>query len=93
MKSGEVPQFNGTKALPNVDCELDITGYVCPMTFVKTKLQLEDMEIGEKLGLTIRLGESYNNVTRSVRDEGHTLLGERPIDEHVVELFIEKRKD
>ena len=73
--------------------ELDITSYVCPMTFVKTKLQLEDMESGETLGLKIRRGESYNNVTRSVRDEGHSILAERPLESHVVELLIEKGKD
>ncbi|MBI3736772.1 sulfurtransferase TusA family protein, partial [Candidatus Sumerlaeota bacterium] len=60
------------------DSVLDITAYVCPMTFVKTKLQLEDMEPGQTLALKIRKGESYNNVTRSVRDEGHRLIGERP---------------
>jgi tRNA 2-thiouridine synthesizing protein A len=75
------------------DCRLDITGYICPMTFVKTKLQLEDMETGELLALKIRRGESYNNVTRSVRDEGHAILGESPLTDEVVELLIEKGKD
>ncbi len=75
------------------DCKLDITAYVCPMTFVKTKLQLEDMDSGQTLGLKIKRGESYNNVTRSVRDEGHRILAERPIDEHAVELLIEKGKE
>ncbi len=75
------------------DCKLDITGYVCPMTFVKTKLQLEDMETGELLALTIRKGESYNNVTRSVRDEGHLIVNEAPVDDEVVQLIIEKGKD
>ena len=51
------------------DYRLDITGYVCPMTYVKTRLQLEGMEEGERLGLKIRLGESYNNVTRSLNDD------------------------
>jgi TusA-related sulfurtransferase len=77
----------------NPDCKLDITGYVCPMTFVKTKLQLEDMETGELLALTIRKGESYNNVTRSVRDEGHAIVDEAPVSEEVVQLYIEKGKD
>lgn len=72
------------------DHRLDITGYVCPMTFVKTKLHLEDMEPGETLGLRIRLGESYNNVTRSVRDEGHGILAERPVEDGIVELLVEK---
>lgn len=75
------------------DCRLDITGYVCPMTFVKTKLQLEDMDSGEVLALKIRRGESYNNVTRSVRDEGHRIVAESPIDDEAVELLIEKGKD
>jgi TusA-related sulfurtransferase len=75
------------------DHRLDITSYVCPMTFVKTKLQLEEMETGEKLALKIRRGESYNNVTRSVRDEGHAILDERPVDDQVVTLLIEKGKE
>ena len=66
------------------DCRLDITSYVCPMTFVKTKLQLEDMEPGQTLGLRIRLGESYNNVTRSVRDEGHPEFSVFKFDEHLI---------
>ncbi len=77
----------------NPDYQLDITRYVCPMTFVKTKLYLEEMDEGETLGLTIRLGESYNNVTRSVRDEGHQILAERPVEDHVIELLIEKGKE
>ena len=84
---------NGSGFSIDPDCKLDITSFVCPMTFVKTKLQLEDMDSGQTLGLKIRLGESYNNVTRSVRDEGHRILGERPVDPHVVELFIEKGRD
>lgn len=85
---------NGGSASDRVpDCKLDITGYVCPMTFVKTKLQLEEMEEGELLALKIRKGESYNNVTRSVRDEGHSIVGESPIDDEAVELFIERGRD
>ncbi len=84
---------NGRASFDQPNCRLDITAYVCPMTFVKTKLQLEEMETGQTLGLKIRRGESYNNVTRSVRDEGHAILGERPVDEQVVELLIQKGKD
>lgn len=86
-------ESTNTEAGRSPDCKLDITGYVCPMTFVKTKLQLEDMDQGELLALRIRKGESYNNVTRSVRDEGHSIVTEAPVDEDVVELFIQKGKD
>lgn len=78
---------------PKTDASLDITAYVCPMTFVKTKLQLEEMETGETLALKIKLGESYNNVTRSVRDEGHEIFNEQPSGDGVVELFIRKGEE
>ena len=81
------------RAFDGANFRLDITSYVCPMTFVKTKLQLEEMDEGETLALKIRRGESYNNVTRSVRDEGHSIVAERPVDEQVVTLLIEKGKD
>ena len=84
---------NGADAATGPDFRLDITSYVCPMTFVKTKLQLEEMDEGQTLALKIRRGESYNNVTRSVRDEGHVIFDEKPVEEHVVELFIEKGKE
>ena len=84
---------NGADTATGPDFRLDITSYVCPMTFVKTKLQLEEMDEGQTLALKIRRGESYNNVTRSVRDEGHTIFDEKPVEDHVVELFIEKGKE
>ena len=84
---------NSDGAVIEPDYHIDITSYVCPMTFVKTKLQLEMMDEGETLGVKIRLGESYNNVTRSVRDEGHRIISERPVNEDSVRLYIEKGKD
>ena len=90
--TGNISETNGNFA-SEPGHTLDITSYVCPMTFVKTKLALEELEQGETLGVKIRLGESYNNVTRSVRDEGHALLDERPVEEGVVELLVEKGKD
>lgn len=53
---------------------LDITRDVCPITFVKTKLELEDMKPGEHLEVLVREGESLTNVARSVAMDGHTLL-------------------
>ena len=50
---------------------LDITRDICPMTFVKTKLELEDLAPGEFLIVTLREGEPLKNVTRSCAEEGH----------------------
>lgn len=53
---------------------IDLTGVVCPINFVKTKLRLEMMESGEILQVTLDKGEPLRNVPRSVRNEGHRIL-------------------
>ncbi len=53
---------------------LDITGDVCPMTWVKTKLELEDLDAGDLLEVLLCEGESLENVTRSAAEEGHEVL-------------------
>jgi len=51
---------------------LDITDLTCPMTWVKTKLELERMEAGEELTVRCReASEALENVPRSARDAGH----------------------
>ena len=57
------------------DQTIDITGEVCPMTFVRTKLRLERMQPGEVLAVRLRGEEPLRNVPRAARDEGHIILG------------------
>src|SRR5436190_5358647 len=56
------------------DQTIDITGEVCPMTFVRTKLKLERMRAGEVLSVRLRGEEPLRNVPRAARDEGHIIL-------------------
>lgn len=53
---------------------LDITLDICPITFVKTKLELEEMRPGELLEVLLREGEPLANVTRSCEEEGHKVV-------------------
>jgi TusA-related sulfurtransferase len=50
---------------------LDITGLRCPMTWVRTKLELERMAPGEALDVECPPGEALENVPRSAREAGH----------------------
>lgn len=69
------------------DHDIDITGEVCPMTFVRTKLRLERMQPGETLAVRLRGEEPLRNVPRAARDEGHTILAiETDGDAHVVTI-------
>jgi TusA-related sulfurtransferase len=56
------------------DQMIDITGEVCPMTFVRTKLRLERMRSGEILSVRLRGEEPLRNVPKAARDEGHSIL-------------------
>jgi len=66
---------------------IDITGEVCPMTFVRTKLKLERMRPGEVLVVRLRGEEPLRNVPRAARDEGHSILGIVPEgNDHIVTI-------
>ncbi len=56
------------------DFFLDITGYLCPMTFVKTALRLERMAPGQTLAVRLNPGEALENVPRAARHQGHDVL-------------------
>jgi len=74
-------------ATVNPDQSIDITGEVCPMTFVRTKLKLERMRSGEVLSVRLRGEEPLRNVPRAAREEGHTILGiEADGEAHIVTI-------
>ncbi len=52
---------------------LDITGLTCPMTWVRTKLELERLASGEELVVRCPPGEALENVPRSAREAGHAV--------------------
>ena len=56
------------------DHDIDITGEVCPMTFVRTKLRLERMQPGETLAVRLRGEEPLRNVPLAAHDECHAIL-------------------
>jgi tRNA 2-thiouridine synthesizing protein A len=53
---------------------LDLKGEVCPYTFVKSKLALEEMESGQVLRVIVDNPGSAANVPRSLSSEGHQIL-------------------
>jgi TusA-related sulfurtransferase len=56
------------------DREIDITGEVCPMTFVRTRLALDRMAPGQVLQIRLRGEEPLRNVPRSAAEQGHEVL-------------------
>ena len=67
---------------------IDLRGVSCPTNFVKVKLALEDIEPGEKVRILLDDGEPVKNVPRSLKAEGHKLLGLQQSEEghYILEL-------
>lgn len=57
-----------------VDRLLDLKGEVCPYTFIKSKLALEEMDPGQILEVIVDNEESAENVPGSLTNEGQKVL-------------------
>lgn len=53
---------------------LDLTGEVCPYTYVRTKLAIEAGEAGDELLITLDHRPAYRSVPRSLEEDGHEVL-------------------
>ncbi|MDR3344639.1 MAG: sulfurtransferase TusA family protein [Oscillospiraceae bacterium] len=57
-----------------IDETVDITDVVCPVTFVKAKVALEELDEGQLISIRMNDGEPVQNVPRSIKEEGHQIL-------------------
>ncbi|MCQ8241907.1 sulfurtransferase TusA family protein [Rhizosaccharibacter radicis] len=71
--------------------ELDITREVCPMTFVRTRLALDRIGIGDMLRVRLRGEEPVSNVSRSTALLGHAVEAADPQPDGSTVLRIRKR--
>ena len=53
---------------------VDITDKVCPLTFVKAKVAIDELDDGEVLAVRMNDGEPVQNVPRSFKEDGHQVL-------------------
>jgi Predicted redox protein, regulator of disulfide bond formation len=74
------------------DRELDIRGEVCPFTFVKSKLVLEQMELGQVLRVVLDYPPSVESVPKSMREEGQEVLAINKLDNNTWEILIRKAR-
>ena len=76
-----------------VDETVDITDVVCPVTFVKTKVALEELDDGQILSVHMNDGEPVQNVPRSVKEEGHQILKLIDNEDGTYDLIVKKVGD
>lgn len=72
--------------------QLDITAFVCPMTWVKTRIALGRLAEGDTLEVRLREGEPLGNVPRSAREEGHRVVSTAALGDGIWLVVLEKRQ-
>lgn len=73
-----------------IDRKIDIRGEICPYTFVKSKLAMEELESGQVLEVTVDHAPATENVPRSMEAEGHKVLEVSKIGENEWRIVIQK---
>jgi TusA-related sulfurtransferase len=76
-----------------VDKTLDIKGQVCPYTFVRSKLTIEKMNLGEVLEIILDHKPAVENVPKSMENEGQKVLKIAQTGEKEWHIFVRKDKD
>jgi tRNA 2-thiouridine synthesizing protein A len=69
---------------------LDLCGEVCPFTFVRTKLRLEELPPGARLEIVVDHEPATRNIPRSAREWGQCVLSVSPLAPHRWAIVIEK---
>jgi len=75
------------------DKKINIKGLICPYTFVKSKLAIEDMEIGQVLEILLDYEEASRSIPKSMEDHGQKVLKVEKINDTDWVLQIRKDKD
>lgn len=69
---------------------LDITKERCPMTFVKAKLHLEQLEPGDTTEILLKSGEPLDNVPRTATEQGFEVLDTLHVRDDIHKVIIRK---
>ena len=72
------------------DRVIDITDVICPLTYVKVKIELEGMESGQILRVHMNEGEPVSNLPRSIKNEGNRVLKLYDNYDGTFELIVKK---
>ncbi len=77
----------------NITDTIDITDVNCPITFVKAKIALEELDDGDILSIRLNDGEPVQNVPKSIKEEGHEVLSLDKNDDGTYQLIVKKVGD
>lgn len=71
--------------------ELDLCGELCPFTFVRTKLALEELPIGARLRVIVDHEPAIRNIPRSATEWGQEVIGVTSLSPRTWAIDLRKR--
>ena len=69
---------------------INLSGEVCPMTFVKTRLAVEKINYGERIKVIFDSSEAEVNVPKSLKELNHKIIEINKLDRNNFYIIIEK---
>lgn len=72
---------------------INIKGLTCPYTFVKAKIAIEGMEVGEVLEIVLDYEEASRSIPKSMEDHGQKVLKVEKLNDTDWRLCIRKDKE
>jgi tRNA 2-thiouridine synthesizing protein A len=70
---------------------LDLQSDVCPYTFVKSKMAVEQLESGQEIIIVLGNSESASNVPRSLDGEGHEIVNIEKVGKSLWQVRVKKQ--
>jgi TusA-related sulfurtransferase len=70
---------------------IDLRGELCPFTFVRTKLALEELPIGARLRVIVDHEPATRNIPRSATEWGQEVVGVTSLSPHTWAIDLRKR--
>jgi len=74
-----------------IDKTIDIKGEICPYTFVKSKLAMEELKSGQILEIILDHQPATENVPRSMKNEGNEILEVEKINDTDWRIVVKKK--
>jgi len=71
--------------------KINIKGEICPYTLVKSKLAIEDIEVGEVLEILLDYPEAIRSIPKAMENYGHKVLKVEQINN--TDWVIQVRKE
>ena len=78
-------------ASPTSPTSIDLSGELCPFTFVRTKLALEELPIGALLRVIVDHEPATRNIPRSAAEWGQEVIGVTSLSARTWAIDLRKR--